>query len=195
MADNLFPSSLKIARTDEHAIAARFIRRFYDQMLQVRQHMVALDLVLAFEAWHIRQQGFLAEIIADHVGYVGIDHLVVRNTGTLGGTGSIGAALTTVESGGRVSAGVPGVASGAGTLTFTGDLTTAAERPTLRAMADEVRESLRSLVDVTGTVMARAARDPDEIGAARTEVIAGRNIARGGADGALAKRQAFTNEA
>jgi autotransporter-associated beta strand protein len=55
----------------------------------------------------------------------GSGDVVVRNTGTLGGTGSIGAALTTVESGGRVSAGVPGVASGTGTLTFTGDLTTA----------------------------------------------------------------------
>ena len=51
------------------------------------------------------------------------------------------------------------------------DLTTAAERPTLRAMADEVRESLRSLVDVTGTVMARAARDPDEIGAAAADYL------------------------
>lgn len=55
----------------------------------------------------------------------GSGDVTVRNTGTLGGTGSIGGGLTTVESGGRVSAGVPGVASGVGTLTFTNDLTTA----------------------------------------------------------------------
>src|SRR5688572_20803460 len=51
------------------------------------------------------------------------------------------------------------------------DLATASERPALRAMADEVRDSLRSLVDVTGTVMARAAQDPDEIGAAAADYL------------------------
>ena len=51
------------------------------------------------------------------------------------------------------------------------DLATAGERPALRAMADEVREALRSLVDVTGTVMARAAQDPDEIGAAAADYL------------------------
>ena len=52
-----------------------------------------------------------------------------------------------------------------------GDLAAAAERPALRAMADQMRESLRSLVDVTGTVMARAAKDPDEIGAAAADYL------------------------
>jgi hypothetical protein len=51
------------------------------------------------------------------------------------------------------------------------DLAAAAERPALRAMAEQVRESLRALVDVTGSVMARAAKDPDEIGAAATDYL------------------------
>jgi len=51
------------------------------------------------------------------------------------------------------------------------DLAAAGERPALRAMAEQVRESLRALVDVTGTVMARAAKDPDEIGAAAVDYL------------------------
>ncbi|HUQ81777.1 MAG TPA: acyl-CoA dehydrogenase C-terminal domain-containing protein [Gemmatimonadaceae bacterium] len=51
------------------------------------------------------------------------------------------------------------------------DLTVAAERPALRALAEKVRESLRALVDVTGAVMARAAKDPDEIGAAAADYL------------------------
>jgi hypothetical protein len=51
------------------------------------------------------------------------------------------------------------------------DLTDAAERPALRAMVDQVRESLRALVSVTGTVMARAANDADEIGAAAADYL------------------------
>ena len=51
------------------------------------------------------------------------------------------------------------------------DLAAAAERPALRAMAEQVRESLRALVDVTGTVMLRAAKDADEIGAAAVDYL------------------------
>jgi hypothetical protein len=51
------------------------------------------------------------------------------------------------------------------------DLAAAAERPALRAMTEQVRESLRALVDVTGTVMARAAKDADEIGAAAVDYL------------------------
>ena len=51
------------------------------------------------------------------------------------------------------------------------DLAAAAERPALRAMTEQVRESLRALVDVTGTVMLRAAKDADEIGAAAVDYL------------------------
>ena len=56
----------------------------------------------------------------------GTGDVTVGNTGTLGGTGTIGGDLTTVGAGGRLSAGVPGVAGGVGTLTFSEALTTEA---------------------------------------------------------------------
>ena len=81
----------------------------------------------------------------------GSGDVVVRNTGTLGGTGSIGAALTTVESGGRVSAGVPGVASGTGTLTFTGELTTATGSTWLIDIVQD-QNGLSDRIDVGGAL-------------------------------------------
>jgi alkylation response protein AidB-like acyl-CoA dehydrogenase len=51
------------------------------------------------------------------------------------------------------------------------DLARAAERPALAPMAERVRASLELLGRVTGTVMARAARDPDEIGAAAADYL------------------------
>jgi 3-(methylsulfanyl)propanoyl-CoA dehydrogenase len=51
------------------------------------------------------------------------------------------------------------------------DLAEAAKVPALRAMAGRVRDALHALLQVTGTVMARAARDPDEIGAAATDYL------------------------
>jgi Acetyl-CoA dehydrogenase C-terminal like len=38
-------------------------------------------------------------------------------------------------------------------------------------MAEQVRDALHSLMQVTGTVMARAAADPDEIGAAAADYL------------------------
>lgn len=54
----------------------------------------------------------------------GTGDVFVRNTGTLGGTGTVGAGVTSVESGGKLSAGVPGVSSGVGILNFSGNLVT-----------------------------------------------------------------------
>jgi hypothetical protein len=51
------------------------------------------------------------------------------------------------------------------------DLVAAAERPALQAMAGQVRETLQSLVRITGSVMARAAQNPDEIGAAAADYL------------------------
>jgi alkylation response protein AidB-like acyl-CoA dehydrogenase len=51
------------------------------------------------------------------------------------------------------------------------DLAEAAARPSLRPMAEQVRDALHSLMQVTGTVMARAAADPDEIGAAAADYL------------------------
>jgi len=38
-------------------------------------------------------------------------------------------------------------------------------------MAERVHDALRALMQVTGTVMARAAKDPDEIGAAAADYL------------------------
>jgi 3-(methylsulfanyl)propanoyl-CoA dehydrogenase len=51
------------------------------------------------------------------------------------------------------------------------DIASARERPALRSMAERVGESLEVLQRVTGTVMARAAKDPDEIGAAAADYL------------------------
>jgi hypothetical protein len=51
------------------------------------------------------------------------------------------------------------------------DLAEAAKVPTLRVMAERVHDALQTLVQITGTVMARAARDPDEIGAAAADYL------------------------
>src|SRR5215207_1425854 len=51
------------------------------------------------------------------------------------------------------------------------DLAAAAERDTLRGMAESVRGAVQALLRVTGTVMARAAKDPDEIGAAAADYL------------------------
>jgi alkylation response protein AidB-like acyl-CoA dehydrogenase len=51
------------------------------------------------------------------------------------------------------------------------DLSAVADRAALSVIADRVRESLGLLVSATGTVMARAAKDPDEIGAAAADYL------------------------
>jgi len=51
------------------------------------------------------------------------------------------------------------------------DLDAAAERPEVRPMAELVRESLQSLVGITGRVMARAAKNPDEVGAGAADYL------------------------
>jgi len=51
------------------------------------------------------------------------------------------------------------------------DLAEAAKVPTLRVMAERVHDALQTLVQITGTVMARAERDPDEIGAAAADYL------------------------
>jgi hypothetical protein len=51
------------------------------------------------------------------------------------------------------------------------DLAEAASRPSLRAMADQVRDALHTLIQSTSAVMARAVKDPDEIGAAAADYL------------------------
>ena len=51
------------------------------------------------------------------------------------------------------------------------DLTIAAERPAVQAIAESVRGALQALVRVTGTVLARAAKNPDEVGAAAVDYL------------------------
>ena len=51
------------------------------------------------------------------------------------------------------------------------DLAAAAERPAVRAMAESVGNALDALARVTGTVMARAAKNPEEIGAAAVDYL------------------------
>jgi alkylation response protein AidB-like acyl-CoA dehydrogenase len=51
------------------------------------------------------------------------------------------------------------------------DLTAAVGRPSLQPMATSVRESLQALVRVTGGVLARAAKNPEEIGAVASDYL------------------------
>jgi len=51
------------------------------------------------------------------------------------------------------------------------DLGSVAERPALRVIAERVREAVALLVRVTGTVMERASKNPDEIGAAAADYL------------------------
>ena len=51
------------------------------------------------------------------------------------------------------------------------DLATAAENQSLRPIVDAARDGLVSLVRVTSSVMSRAAKDPDEIGAAAADYL------------------------
>jgi hypothetical protein len=51
------------------------------------------------------------------------------------------------------------------------DLASASNQPALQPIADRVRESLATLVRVTGSVVGRAAKDPDEIGAAAADYL------------------------
>jgi alkylation response protein AidB-like acyl-CoA dehydrogenase len=51
------------------------------------------------------------------------------------------------------------------------DLAEAESRPALRVMVDRVREALGALVRVTGSVMARAAGNADEVGAAAADYL------------------------
>ena len=51
------------------------------------------------------------------------------------------------------------------------DLSAVADRAPLSVIASRVRESLGLLVSASGTVMARAAKDPDEIGAAAADYL------------------------
>ena len=51
------------------------------------------------------------------------------------------------------------------------DLTTAGQHPAVQPFAESVRGALQALVRVTGIVMGRAARNPDEIGAAAVDYL------------------------
>jgi alkylation response protein AidB-like acyl-CoA dehydrogenase len=51
------------------------------------------------------------------------------------------------------------------------DLTKAIGRPSLQSMATSVRESLQALVRVSGGVLARAAKNPEEIGAVASDYL------------------------
>jgi hypothetical protein len=51
------------------------------------------------------------------------------------------------------------------------DLASASENEAFRPIVDSVRDGLVSLVRVTSAIMARAAKDPDEIGAAATDYL------------------------
>jgi hypothetical protein len=51
------------------------------------------------------------------------------------------------------------------------DLTTAGQHAAVQPLAESVRGALQALVGVTGTVMGRAAKNPDEIGAAAVDYL------------------------
>ncbi len=69
------------ARADQHAVAARFIRRLDHQFVEIGQHVFLLVLVHAQVAGHVRDDRVLIQVVLDHLGDEGIHHLVVRHAG------------------------------------------------------------------------------------------------------------------
>lgn len=62
---------------DQHAVAAGLVGRLDDELLQMREHVLAILVAKAQVRRHVRQNGLLVEVEANHIGNIGVDHLVV----------------------------------------------------------------------------------------------------------------------
>ena len=68
-------------RTDQHAVAAAFIGRLDDKVSQIVQNILTVGLHSGKEGFHVRQDGFFAEVKFDHGRHVVIDDLVIGYSG------------------------------------------------------------------------------------------------------------------
>jgi hypothetical protein len=62
---------------DQHAVSARLVDRFHDELVDPLQHLVPLVGIGADERGHVREQRLLVEVEPDHRGHVRVDRLVV----------------------------------------------------------------------------------------------------------------------
>ena len=75
---------LRRVRADEHPVAAALVGALHDQVGDVIQHILPLLLEHGEIGRHVRDDGFLAEVVFDHLRHEVISHLVVRNAGADG---------------------------------------------------------------------------------------------------------------
>ena len=73
-------------RADQHAVAAGFVDRLDDQLVEVLQDVAALPVLPADVRRHVGQHHVFAQIVGDHLRHVGVYGLVVRHPGA----GSVG---------------------------------------------------------------------------------------------------------
>jgi hypothetical protein len=94
LAGELLALACRRLRADQHAVAAAFAHRLHHQLVEVGQHMLALFLFAQQEGLHVGQDGIFVEVVADHVGHVGVDRLVVGEAGAEGvGHGDVAGAI------------------------------------------------------------------------------------------------------
>ena len=68
-------------RADQHAVAAGAVDFLDDQLVQVREHVVALLGDVGMNVGTLCEDRLLAEVEADHLRHVRIDRLVVGDAG------------------------------------------------------------------------------------------------------------------
>ena len=79
--------------TDEHAVAAAFVGRLDDEFREVLEDIFLIGVAPGEVGGDLVEDGFLAEVVADHVRHVGVGDLVVRHAGADGvGEGHVAAA-------------------------------------------------------------------------------------------------------
>src|SRR5262245_5609597 len=66
-------------RPDEHPVAAGFVRRFHNHLVQLIEHEVARLLINAAKRRHVLQDRFFRQVVTDDVRHVRINHFVVRD--------------------------------------------------------------------------------------------------------------------
>ncbi len=65
-------------RSNQHSVTARFPHRFHDQLLQILKRIFSLRIIAHQISWHIRQDGFFAQIKFDDLRNVRVHRFVIR---------------------------------------------------------------------------------------------------------------------
>src|SRR5208282_2021825 len=93
-------------RTDQHAVAAGFAHGFYDQFVEVIEHIILLRAVSKHVGRNISKNRIFTQVVADDRGNVGIDGFVIGDAGANGiGQAHIAGAVG-VEQAGDAEAGI-----------------------------------------------------------------------------------------